>query len=1169
MRLDCTIRTKVCATTKDHTFASHSLRGFPCQPNPARGSLGTAGLIVLALAFASQLALAVPLFDPFADATASGGTSYAVGSTVTNQFNPALFNAWYQRGVGFGSVTPLIASGSLSYPGLPASTGNSASFAPASSSSACLELNEPAGGQPAMVFCSYLLQITDITAVPTTAANNPFAAYGDDPSRIPNQIGRLGTRVLTKKVGSGYVLGTSMTQLTADFIYEPDANAHNVGDTLFIVQGYQQTVGVETNVQLWINPSASSFGASTPPPATLTAPVSGGALNGKLNANGARLWVLLCQFTTAPSGVIDDVRIATDWAAVTGGPGIYMQPTNQTADAGTSVTFTVRAFGGTPLSYQWQKDGVNLSNGGNISGATSSALSISSVLQGDSGSYSAIVTNSYSAATSASATLTVNDPFITTQPTNRTVAYGATVALSVVAVGTPTLTYQWYKDSSPLSDGGHVSGSLTATLTITGFSASDIGVYNVIVANGLGSSVTSSNAQLQATDPSISTQPVSVTNIYATTATFQVTASGTAPFSYQWHRAGFGDLSDGGNILGSQTSALAISGVSFLDAGTYSVTVNNALGSADSAPAVLTVRDPAITTQPVSVTTNAGAAATFDVGAIGTASLGYQWRTNGSDIFDNATYSGTGSDRLTVSSVSAAEALSYSVVVSGGSGLTETSAVATLTVISPVAITAQPNSRAVVAGSPAVLAVGATGTALQYRWQLEGSDVPGATSFAYTIANVQAPVTGNYRVIVSNTLNAETSSVAVVSIVSPLHLYASNVVALRIGNGAQTLATKGNSVALDQFTPGGSYLSTVVIPDSGPTALLAIGPTLTTSPSSVTGNSLSRSANGRFLSFGAYNTNLNSGAELQSVSATTVPRGIGLVDDRGQYTLAISSTNSSSGNFFRGAVADGTNNYWGCSRTSSSYYFGFDAPGVQIQSDWINMRNMACFNGEIYGTSAVQDKTGVMKLAGLPTTPEAVQFIINTGRQTTEDCEVSPNGNLIYVADDWVAAGGGGGGIRRYDFDGTSWTFAYALNDQLPNGARYVTADFSGANPVVYAVSNEQLDATNPDPNKADNNTIVRIEDTGPGSLGTVIAHSGINQNFRGIRMGPLATTNTTRPTLSETPGAGTVILNWNGSFFLQSATNVTGPYSDIINGTRPYTNSTTSPSQKFFRLRQ
>jgi hypothetical protein len=55
---------------------------------------------------------------------------------------------------------------------------------------------------------------------------------------------------------------------------------------------------------------------------------------------------------------------------------------------------------------------------------------------------------------------------------------------------------------------------------------------------------------------------------------------------------------------------------------------------------------------------------------------------------------------------------------------------------------------------------------------------------------------------------------------------------------------------------------------------------------------------------------------------------------------------------------------------------------------------------------------------------------------------------------------------------------------------------------------------------------------------------------------------------LSETPASGAVILNWGGSFFLQSATNVSGPYNDLINGTRPYTN-TSSSGQMFFRLRQ
>ena len=49
----------------------------------------------------------------------------------------------------------------------------------------------------------------------------------------------------------------------------------------------------------------------------------------------------------------------------------------------TTATLTVGAFGGTPLSYQWQKNGSPLSNGGNISGATTATLTISNLLPAD------------------------------------------------------------------------------------------------------------------------------------------------------------------------------------------------------------------------------------------------------------------------------------------------------------------------------------------------------------------------------------------------------------------------------------------------------------------------------------------------------------------------------------------------------------------------------------------------------------------------------------------------------------------------------------------------------------------------------------------------------------------------------------------------------------------
>jgi hypothetical protein len=155
-----------------------------------------------------QPASALPSFDPFADATLVGGSGYEVGGALTNQFNPTLFSAWYSRGANFPGIQPTIVAGNLQYPGMTPSSGNSVSFGPASAMSACLNLNI-FSNSPAPVYCSFLLKITDLTAVSTAAANNPFAAFLDDPAAIGNQIGRLGSRILTKKVGVGYVLGTS------------------------------------------------------------------------------------------------------------------------------------------------------------------------------------------------------------------------------------------------------------------------------------------------------------------------------------------------------------------------------------------------------------------------------------------------------------------------------------------------------------------------------------------------------------------------------------------------------------------------------------------------------------------------------------------------------------------------------------------------------------------------------------------------------------------------------------------------------------------------------------------------------------------------------------------------------------------------------------------------
>ncbi len=83
-------------------------------------------------------------------------------------------------------------------------------------------------------------------------------------------------------------------------------------------------------------------------------------------------------------------------------PTILVQPKSQTVMVGSSVSFNVVDSGGT--SYQWKKNGVN------ISGATNSIYTISSVKKDDAGNYSVAVSNAGGTVTSQNAVLTVIEP---------------------------------------------------------------------------------------------------------------------------------------------------------------------------------------------------------------------------------------------------------------------------------------------------------------------------------------------------------------------------------------------------------------------------------------------------------------------------------------------------------------------------------------------------------------------------------------------------------------------------------------------------------------------------------------------------------------------------------------------------------------------------------------
>jgi hypothetical protein len=129
------------------------------------------------------------------------------------------------------------------------------------------------------------------------------------------------------------------------------------------------------------------------------------------------------------------------------------------------------------------------------------------------------------------------------------------------------------------------------------------------------------------TAPSISSQPASITVMVGQTASFSVTAKGTAPLSYQWQK-------NGAAISGATSSSYTTSATASTDNGAlFAVVVSNSVGKVTSSSATLTVNSaPSITIQPVSKTVTAGQTATFAVSATGGAPLSYQWGKNGTPI---------------------------------------------------------------------------------------------------------------------------------------------------------------------------------------------------------------------------------------------------------------------------------------------------------------------------------------------------------------------------------------------------------------------------------------------------------------------------------------------------------------------------------------------------------
>lgn len=293
-------------------------------------------------------------------------------------------------------------------------------------------------------------------------------------------------------------------------------------------------------------------------------------------------------------------------------------PTSQNLRVGDTAFFSADATSSSAVTWQWRRDGQN------IDGATQSTLSISSVDGFDAGSYDVIATNAVGSITGNPAVLTVQTPLITAQPAGGVVFAGQPLVLSVSALGTGNVTYQWRKN------GQDIPSATGSSLELSAATHRDQAWYDVVITDELNN-VTSETAvvEIRSPAPVVTISPSgAVAGVINGEVTFTTTTTGPGTpgnvTSWQWRKNGI-------NIAKARGPSLVLPNLRPSDAGVYDVVVRNIHGTALSNPAQLTL--PAVVPVlglPEDATLTMGESITLRVNVEGPAT--YQWLKDGRPV---------------------------------------------------------------------------------------------------------------------------------------------------------------------------------------------------------------------------------------------------------------------------------------------------------------------------------------------------------------------------------------------------------------------------------------------------------------------------------------------------------------------------------------------------------
>src|SRR5882724_1999139 len=394
------------------------------------------------------------------------------------------------------------------------------------------------------------------------------------------------------------------------------------------------TTCLVTPTNVTITPISPANQTVAPGQLPFTATASGGLTNNLIwsasaGSFTANVWTspnVIGTYTITATSV-DNPSVSVSTTITISGPVITTQPLTQHDCTGGSISLSVSA--NYAISYQWNF------NGSPIPGATNATYSLPGATSANAGNYTVTVTNGIGSVTSSVAAVAVGST-ITLNPTSVSLHPAQTGTFSVAAQGLTPFTYQWFQIPSGGTTGVAISGATSSTYTTPGVDMTYNGAkyYAAVTDSCAGTPLDSTQATLTVTagntSPTIITQPEGVSVTAGSTTSFSVVATGTPALSYQWYRIPAGMTA--GTAIPGATSATynvpASATTTANDQDAYYVVVSNAYGQAISQHATLAVGNGIllqITGQPVTQYVNVGDSATYQVTAVSSLPLTYQW----------------------------------------------------------------------------------------------------------------------------------------------------------------------------------------------------------------------------------------------------------------------------------------------------------------------------------------------------------------------------------------------------------------------------------------------------------------------------------------------------------------------------------------------------------------